>query len=241
MFPPQTPFATFLWHKAADCLFCVYLWLIWTVTRPGDLLQFLVTRRAVSSKVCHIYFSCKAETDSRVWIELIASSLADTSCGSSCFWGLLCLPQGWIEKSPAASWWKCAQGAQGRLDWPLGKMAARLVCAKCATSRVLEMAIAAMGGWKGGKDITHPGRQATSWHLLKKDRGNVIPPSPAWTWLKSKLIQLLKSLEDIAAVYIQVPGRCIPLIPMISTLPQLAGKESQLLCKVATGTLFTWK
>lgn len=48
--------------------------------------------------VSHILVSCKAETDSRVWIELIASSLADTSCGRSCFWGPPCLPQGWLEK-----------------------------------------------------------------------------------------------------------------------------------------------
>lgn len=145
-------------------------------TIPGD------KEGCEQQSVSHILVSCKAETDSRVWIELIASSPADTSCGRSCFWGLLCLPQGWMEKSPAASWWKCAQG---RLDWSLGKMAARLVCAKCTTSRVLEMAIAAMGGWKGGKDINHLGGQATSWHLLKEDRGNVIPPFPVWIWLKS--------------------------------------------------------
>lgn len=30
-------------------------------------------------------------------------------------------------------------------DWILGKMAARLVCAKCTTSSILEVAIAAMG------------------------------------------------------------------------------------------------
>lgn len=81
-------------------------------TIPGDKEGF------EQQSVSHILVSCKAETDSRVWIEPIASSLANTSCGRSCFGGLLRLPQGWTEKrekSPAASWWKCAHGAQSRL------------------------------------------------------------------------------------------------------------------------------
>lgn len=113
MVPLQISFATFLWCEPAACLLCAYLWPVWPARAentsrpsfriPGD------EEGCEQQTVSLIYLSAaKLKPIAGMDRELIASPLADSSCGRSCFWGLPCLPQGWLETSPAAPQWGCA-------------------------------------------------------------------------------------------------------------------------------------